>query len=72
MSISICSKEKDIIALYLCQRFFAVKYSLFASIYTNSKSKRYLCWQRSPAHAWGVVCFLNVFAGNGLGRHLPL
>jgi hypothetical protein len=27
--------------------------------YSNSKSKRYLCWQRSPAHAWGVVGFLN-------------
>jgi hypothetical protein len=28
--------------------------------YTNSKSKRYFCWQRSPAYAWVVVGFLNV------------
>jgi len=31
-----------------------------SSCYTNSKSKRYFCWQRSPADAWGVVGFLNL------------
>jgi hypothetical protein len=43
---------------------------------TNSKSKRYFCWQRSPAYnlkvtrAWVVVGFLNVLLNTPRRRRL--
>jgi hypothetical protein len=30
---------------------------------TNSKSKRYFCWQGTPAYAWVVIGFLNIYVG---------
>ena len=36
------------------------------------RSKRYLCWQQSPANAWVVVGFLNVCKFKSISREHDL
>jgi hypothetical protein len=39
-----------------------VRFYLLCALHKEmrSRSKRYFCWQQSPAYAWVVVGFLNV------------